>query len=126
MTIQKWTRQFAMVVAAGSVLAKEMQADAMLVLLEGQTDWEKLRMAVPNIPKLIVAADSANDLAGASEAGLIPLVLNKEQSPLLERLQHALLEAVAAEIFMIRVGEDVEQRRSFIQRNAKDVRFLDI
>jgi DNA gyrase subunit B len=24
------------------------------------------------------------------------------------------------------MGEDVEQRRSFIQRNAKDVRFLDI
>jgi DNA gyrase subunit B len=24
------------------------------------------------------------------------------------------------------MGEDVEQRRQFIQRNAKDVRFLDI
>jgi hypothetical protein len=24
------------------------------------------------------------------------------------------------------MGEDVEQRRTFIQRNAKDVRFLDI
>jgi DNA gyrase/topoisomerase IV subunit B len=24
------------------------------------------------------------------------------------------------------MGEDVEHRRSFIQRNAKDVRFLDI
>jgi DNA gyrase subunit B len=24
------------------------------------------------------------------------------------------------------MGEDVEQRRAFIQRNAKDVRFLDI
>lgn len=34
--------------------------------------------------------------------------------------------AVADEIFTILMGEDVEQRRSFIQRNAKDVRFLDI
>ncbi|TXJ07003.1 MAG: DNA topoisomerase (ATP-hydrolyzing) subunit B [Aeromicrobium sp.] len=34
--------------------------------------------------------------------------------------------AIADEIFMILMGEDVEQRRSFIQRNAKDVRFLDI
>ena len=34
--------------------------------------------------------------------------------------------AVADEIFMILMGEDVEQRRSFIQRNARDVRFLDI
>ena len=34
--------------------------------------------------------------------------------------------ALADEIFTILMGEDVEQRRSFIQRNAKDVRFLDI
>ena len=34
--------------------------------------------------------------------------------------------AQADEIFSILMGENVEQRRSFIQRNAKDVRFLDI
>lgn len=34
--------------------------------------------------------------------------------------------AQADETFSILMGEDVEQRRSFIQRNAKDVRFLDI
>ena len=34
--------------------------------------------------------------------------------------------AQADEMFTILMGEDVEQRRSFIQRNAKDVRFLDI
>jgi DNA gyrase subunit B len=34
--------------------------------------------------------------------------------------------AQADEMFSILMGEDVEQRRSFIQRNAKDVRFLDI
>jgi DNA gyrase subunit B len=34
--------------------------------------------------------------------------------------------ARADETFSILMGEDVEQRRSFIQRNAKDVRFLDI
>jgi DNA gyrase subunit B len=34
--------------------------------------------------------------------------------------------AHADEIFSILMGEDVDQRRSFIQRNAKDVRFLDI
>ena len=34
--------------------------------------------------------------------------------------------AQADEIFSILMGEDVESRRSFIQRNAKDVRFLDI
>ncbi|MFL6063806.1 MAG: DNA topoisomerase (ATP-hydrolyzing) subunit B [Friedmanniella sp.] len=34
--------------------------------------------------------------------------------------------ARADDMFSILMGEDVEQRRSFIQRNAKDVRFLDI
>jgi DNA gyrase subunit B len=34
--------------------------------------------------------------------------------------------AAADDLFSILMGEDVEQRRSFIQRNAKDVRFLDI
>ncbi|HQV16648.1 MAG TPA: hypothetical protein PK620_17215 [Denitromonas sp.] len=34
--------------------------------------------------------------------------------------------AAADEMFTILMGEDVEQRRSFIQRNARDVRFLDI
>jgi len=34
--------------------------------------------------------------------------------------------AAADEIFAVLMGEDVESRRNFIQRNAKDVRFLDI
>lgn len=34
--------------------------------------------------------------------------------------------ALADEIFSTLMGEDVESRRNFIQRNAKDVRFLDI
>jgi DNA gyrase subunit B len=34
--------------------------------------------------------------------------------------------AAADDLFSVLMGEDVEQRRLFIQRNAKDVRFLDI
>ena len=42
-------------------------------------------------------------------------------------LQVTLEDAAAAdEIFSTLMGEDVDLRRSFIQRNAKDVRFLDI
>jgi DNA gyrase subunit B len=42
-------------------------------------------------------------------------------------LQVTLEDALQAdEMFSVLMGEDVEQRRSFIQRNAKDVRFLDI
>ncbi len=42
-------------------------------------------------------------------------------------LQVTLADAASAdEIFSILMGEDVESRRGFIQRNARDVRFLDI
>ncbi|MFE7191204.1 DNA topoisomerase (ATP-hydrolyzing) subunit B [Kitasatospora sp. NPDC057541] len=42
-------------------------------------------------------------------------------------LQVTLEDAARAdELFSILMGEDVEARRSFIQRNAKDVRFLDV
>jgi DNA gyrase subunit B len=42
-------------------------------------------------------------------------------------MQVTLEDAAAAdEIFSTLMGEDVDSRRSFIQRNAKDVRFLDI
>ena len=34
--------------------------------------------------------------------------------------------AIADEIFSSLMGDDVETRRTFIQQNAKDVRFLDI
>ncbi len=46
-----------------------------------------------------------------------------------QRLMHQVTlddAAQADEMFSTLMGEDVEQRRSFIQRNAKDVRFLDI
>jgi DNA gyrase subunit B len=42
-------------------------------------------------------------------------------------LQVTMEDAAAAdEIFATLMGEDVESRRHFIQKNAKDVRFLDI
>ena len=42
-------------------------------------------------------------------------------------LQITLDDAAAAdEMFSVLMGEDVESRRSFIQKNARDVRFLDI
>ena len=42
-------------------------------------------------------------------------------------LQVTLQDAALADtVFSTLMGEDVEARRSFIQTNAKDVRFLDI
>jgi DNA integrity scanning protein DisA with diadenylate cyclase activity len=84
------------IVATAAQLAVAADADALLVLLDDSPDWKKLRstlgeLAVP----VIVAHDSPQALEGAGEFGLHPLPLHREKAPLLERLQHALLEAVS-------------------------------
>ena len=96
MVAQRHTKQFTLMLASAGALVHDTNADALLVLLDGATDWQKLRQAVPeSVKKIIVAADLEEDLVGAAQEGLIALTLHKEKSPLLERLQHALLEAVA-------------------------------
>ena len=85
-------------------LLNELGADALLVLLEGSTDWKRISemSAQSECDKpIIVAVDSPEDLDGAAEAGLKPIALNKEKAPLLERLQHALLESAADELIKI-------------------------
>ena len=99
MSVQRITKQLSTILTAAGALVEQTHADALLVLLDGTTDWQKLRQSLPDsIQKVIVAADREEDLAGAADFGLIPLPLHKEKSPLLERLQHALLEAVADQI----------------------------
>ncbi len=81
-------------------LAQGVSADALVLLLEGSSDWQRLAeiTAKHKFDKpLIVAVDTNDELEGAAEAGLKPLALNKQKAPLLERLQHALLEAAADE-----------------------------
>jgi DNA integrity scanning protein DisA with diadenylate cyclase activity len=96
MTVHRFTKQFSVMLETAGTLVVQTGADALLVLLDGSTDWEKLRHAIPpSVEHVIVAADLEEDLAGAEARGLLPLPLYKEKSPLLERLQHALLEAVA-------------------------------
>ena len=42
-------------------------------------------------------------------------------------LQVTMEDAAAADaVFSMLMGEDVESRRTFIQQNAKDIRFLDV
>ncbi len=96
MVTQRFTKHFGVMVDNASNVAVQLGAEAMLVLLDGACDWERLKERVSaEVEHVIVAADNEADLEGAESAGLLPLTLNKQGSPLLERLQHALLEAVA-------------------------------
>src|SRR6056297_4076743 len=97
MATQRLTKHNAAMVRLGVHTAQTLGADALLLLLDGATDWKKVREMAEDKLTIIVALDNQEDLEGAAEAGLKPLALNKEKAPLLERLQHALLEAAADE-----------------------------
>ena len=69
-------------------------ANAVLLLLEGTADWQRLRN-LAGTSKLLVAADTTDQLAGAKEAGLEPIRLDMPDSPVHDKLTQAVLEAVA-------------------------------
>ena len=106
MAQQRLSKSSVVIIRAARQLLDVQGIDAMLLLLDGATDWRRIAELTAGTSKpVIVAADLPNDLAGATEAGLKSLALNKEKAPLLERLQHAILEAAADE--MIRPNGDV-------------------
>ncbi|QDS93159.1 DisA bacterial checkpoint controller nucleotide-binding protein [Roseimaritima multifibrata] len=98
MASQRLTKHNAEMVRMAVRTAEALGAGAILILLDGTTDWKKLSQLCNEKISTIVAADREEDLEGAAEVGLLPLALNKEKAPLLERLQHALLEAAADEL----------------------------
>ena len=119
MASQRLTKHNAAMVKSAVALLKTRNADALLVLLDGSTDWKRIAEICEGVDKpIIVAVDSPDDLEGAAEAGLSPLALNKEKAPLLERLQHALLEAAADEL--IRTNGEVVAVYSGFQRGRLD------
>jgi len=113
-------------IRTAAALMRDRNADAMLMLLDGSTDWKKIAEMVQPIDKpIIVAVDSPEDLEGAAEAGLKPLALNKEKAPLLERLQHALLESAADE-FIRTNGEVIALYSGFQQGRLDSISHLQI
>jgi DNA integrity scanning protein DisA with diadenylate cyclase activity len=90
----RFTEEFEMICGLGAQFAKAVKADALLLLLEGPTDWERLK-AVTNGAKLVIAADVLAEVKGAADAGLITVLLNMADAPVFEKLTQALLESVA-------------------------------
>jgi diadenylate cyclase len=91
--------QFAAIYQLAVQLSKTFEVDALLVMLDGPTDWTQLQSIAGDI-KLLVAADSAEQLAGAAEVGLQTVVLDSVEVSMQERLTQALLESVAADILV--------------------------
>ena len=119
MATQRFTKQTGSILTIAVNMAVELHADAILFLLDGALDWKKLAETTRGFEKtIIVATDLQADLEGATEAGFRALALNKDKAPLLERLQHALLEAAADEL--IKTNGDVIAVYSGFQQGRLD------
>jgi diadenylate cyclase len=82
---------------AGSRLREATDAEAILLLVDQQLDWERVRQLVGNASTLI-ATDEEAHLEGAADHGLKPVLLDVAGLPVHERLTQALLECVADEL----------------------------
>ncbi|MBM4088503.1 MAG: hypothetical protein FJ276_03625 [Planctomycetes bacterium] len=96
---QKFNEQFAKCFDLGLQLSKSVEADALLVVLDGPTDWQQLKERSAGT-KILVAAGHEEELAGAAEAGLQKVVVNIPGGTVSERLTQALLESVADDILV--------------------------
>lgn len=93
----RFTDQFKTLHELAIRLSETAGADAVLLLLEESADWARLKK-LSGDEKVLVAADTAEQLEGADEAGLEPIVLDMADSPVYDRIAQALLEAVADDI----------------------------
>ena len=93
----RFTEQFKTLCNLALQLTKSAGADAILLLLEGSADWQRLKKMVGD-ERLLVAADTEEQTAGADAAGLTCVKLGMRDSPVYERLTQSVLEAVADDI----------------------------
>ncbi|MGA2035106.1 MAG: DNA integrity scanning protein DisA nucleotide-binding domain protein [Thermoguttaceae bacterium] len=91
------TEQFKSLFALAVSLTETSGVDAVLLMLEGTADWPRLRNMAGD-KRLFVAADTAEQLSGARDAGLEPIRVGMPESPIYERIAQAILEAVADDL----------------------------
>ena len=67
----RFTEQFKNLFSVARQMTESAEAQAILLLLEGPTDWSRLKSAAGK-SKVVVAANASNDLAGPRRPGWKP------------------------------------------------------
>ena len=93
----RFTDRFKTLYTLAIRLSESAEADAVLLLVDGPADWARLKNLAGE-EKVIVAANTAEELEGAKEAGLHTVILDMADSPVYDQLTQAILEAVADDI----------------------------
>ena len=93
----RFTEQFKTLYGLALGLTESAGADAILLLLEGSADWQRLKKMAGDY-KVLVAGDTAEELQRACEAGLAAVQVEMPNSPVYERLTQSVLEAVADDV----------------------------
>lgn len=96
MKTHRFDEQFVMFIDLGLAMCRAGGGSALFLMLSGPTEWEQLKQKADGM-KVVVAADDPAKLAGAEEAGLLVLPLDRSDIPVIERLTQALLRGVAKE-----------------------------
>ncbi len=93
----RFTEQFRDLFTLAVQMTSSAGAEAIVLLLDGPADWSRLR-TMAGKAKLIVAADTLDQLSGAKESGIPSVQLDMPDSPMYERLTQSVLEAVADDL----------------------------
>ena len=93
----RFTDRFKTLYGLAVRLSQTVEADGILLLVQCSADWARVKRLGEDA-KVLIAADTAEQLEGADEAGLQSVVLDMADSPVYDRLTQALLEAVADDI----------------------------
>lgn len=93
----RFTEQFKSLCELAVRISQTGGAEAILLLLDGPTDWARLR-ALTGEEEVVVAAGAAEQLDGAEAAGLRCVHIGMPDSPVYERLTQSVLEAVADDL----------------------------
>jgi len=97
MHLLRFTEQFKGLFSLAVQMTATAGVDAIILLLDGPADWSRLK-SMAGKAKVIVAADTAEQLEGAKELGLAPIRLDMPDSTIYERLTQSVLEAVADDL----------------------------
>jgi DNA integrity scanning protein DisA with diadenylate cyclase activity len=97
MTPHPFTKQFERFFDLALKLSAAAGADAILVMADGPLDWRKLKERAGG-QRILLAADSREQLDGAGEIALSSVILDMPEAPVHEKLTQALLECVADDL----------------------------